>query len=102
VTTKSTSSGEISVNPDERWVKCATLCAYLDISDDTVTRRAVAWQDDPVPHKFRFTEMVLNEGKEPEKRYWFPDAKAFLRNPPPSQAARMAQRLSAKPSFHVP
>src|SRR3974390_903443 len=96
-----TRSLELEVDLNERWVRCSTLCNYLDISDDTVLRRAVPWQDDPVPHKFRFKELLLDGGGEPQKRYWFPDAVSFLRNPPPSRAAQAARRLSVTPAFHV-
>jgi hypothetical protein len=89
---------ELEIDPNERWVKCSTLCHYLDISDDTVTRRAIPWQDDHVPYKFRWKEFPLDEDKEPEKRYYFPDGLAFLRNPPP---AHRPQLLGVKPAFHV-
>jgi hypothetical protein len=89
---------EIEVDPSARWVRCVTLCNFLDISADTVARRATPWQETPVPHKFRFRELMLDAGAKPEKRYWFPDALSFLRNPPPSQLSR---RLSVAPVFHV-
>ena len=89
------------LNSNDRWVRCATICRYLDISDDTVSRRSHPWQDDPIPYRFRYKEMPLGADTAPEKRYWWPDVQAFLRNPPPSQAARAVQRLRVKAAFHV-
>jgi hypothetical protein len=89
---------EIEIDPNERWVKCATLCNYLDISDDTVARRATPWVEEHVPHKFRWKEMSLNEAAKPEKRYWFPDALAFLRQP---NTSRRVKSLDVTPVFHV-
>ena len=41
-------------------MKCATLWAYLDVSDDTVARRAIPWQDDPVPYNSRYPAKVFS------------------------------------------
>jgi hypothetical protein len=89
---------EIEIDPHDRWVKCATVCNYLDISDDTVLRRAVPWQDDPIPFKFRYKEMTLDAGGKPEKRYWLPDVVGFLRHPPTSQRSK---KLEFTPVFHM-
>ncbi len=78
-----------------RWVSCKTLCDYLDISDETVRRCRIPWQDDPVPHRFRYKDMKLREDAEPEKRYWLEDAEAFLSQPAPTP-----QTKKYTPVFH--
>src|ERR1700690_711991 len=66
------------------WVKCVTVADYLDVSRDTIERRAIEWDDKVgyVPHRFRYRLIELNEGKPGQRRYYFADAEAFLRNPP--------------------
>lgn len=75
---------------DERcWVKCKSMATFLDVSRDTIERRAIPWQEAPVPHRFRYKLLHLAEGTDPERRYYFPDAASFLHSPP-SQRRQVA------------
>lgn len=61
-----------------KWLSLSEAAAYLDVSDDTILRRKVEWQDDPVPNRIRFKWLKLDEDTRRERRYWPPDLEAML------------------------
>lgn len=69
---------------DARWVKGKSLAAFLDVSRDTIERRAVPWQESPVPHRFRFKLLQLDATTPPERRYFLRDAEQCLQDPAPN------------------
>jgi hypothetical protein len=79
------------------WVRAKTAADVVDVSRDTVERRGIPWQDHPVPHRLRYKLLRLSEETEPERRYYLPDLRNFLENPP----AR-AQPLRMVPQFKEP
>jgi hypothetical protein len=45
---------------------------------DTIERRAIPWQDDPVPGKLRYKHLKLGEETRQERRYCEEDLEALL------------------------
>ena len=43
------------------WLSRKGAAEKLDVSVDTVERRAIPWQDDPVPGKLRYKYLKLEE-----------------------------------------
>ena len=48
---------------------------YIDVSVDTISRRAIEWPKDgqPLPAKVRWKPLKLGEGTRQEHRYYVPD-----------------------------
>ncbi len=67
------------------WMRAKDAGGYLGVSRDTIERRALAWQDEPVKGRIRFKLLQL-EG-EPVRRYFKADVDALLRNPLASSGA---------------
>ena len=61
-----------------RWASLGGAAAYLDVSVDTIGRRAVAWQDTPVPGKIRYKLLTLGVDTRQERRYCVEDLEALL------------------------
>jgi hypothetical protein len=55
---------------------------YCFRSPDTVYRRAIPWQDDPIPYKFRWNFLKLDEDTEEGRRFLEGDVEALLFDPP--------------------
>lgn len=64
-----------------KWLSLSGSAEYLDVSTDTVLRRAVPWSDDYVPGKVRWKYLKLGEGTRQERRYWVEDLGAMLVKP---------------------
>ena len=79
---------------DARWVKAKSLAALLDVSRDTIERRAVAWQETPVPHRFRYKWLQLDPTTPPERRYFLRDAEQCLFDPTRPRTAAKGSALS--------
>lgn len=79
---------------DARWVKAKSLAALLDVSRDTIERRAVAWQETPVPHRFRYKWLQLDAATPPERRYFLRDAEQCLFDPTRPRNAAKGSALS--------
>ena len=60
------------------WLSRREAGKKLSVSPDTVERRGVEWQDEPVPHRVRYRFLVLDEDAEPERRYYEPDVEALI------------------------
>jgi integrase len=58
----------------------------IDVSTDTILRRAVPWQPEPVRHRIRYKLLVLDTGTRQERRYFASDVESLLSaNPVPSR-----------------
>ncbi len=51
---------------------------HIDVSADTILRRAIPWSDEPVPGKVRFKYLKLGVDTRQERRYYVPDLDALL------------------------
>ncbi len=60
------------------WLSLSSAAAHLDVSTDTVLRRAIPWSDDVVPGKIRWKFLKLGEDTRQERRYYAPDLDALL------------------------
>jgi len=60
------------------WLSLAKAAEYLDVSKDTVLRRAVEWTDEPVPGKVRTKYLVLGADTRQDRRYYLPDMERWL------------------------
>jgi hypothetical protein len=84
-----------------RWYAVAGAAAKLDCSTSSIERRAVEWQDEPVPFRFRYLLLVWDAGGEPERRYLESDLEAVLHEPkrlPAASRARLRPRF-LRPAF---
>lgn len=61
-----------------KWLSLSEAAEYLDVSDDTILRRATLWQDESVPNRIRFKYLKLDEDTRRERRYWVEDLDAML------------------------
>jgi hypothetical protein len=60
------------------WLSLAKAAEYLDVSKDTVLRRAVEWSDEPVPGKVRTKYLILGIDTRQDRRYFLPDMERWL------------------------
>ena len=63
------------------WLSLGSAAEYLDVSTDTILRRAVPWpkdNGDPIPGRIRYKKLMLGEKTRMERRYYKPDLEAFL------------------------
>ncbi len=67
-----------SENPWPNWLSLSSAAEFLDVSTDTVLRRAVEWTDSPIPGKLRYKCLKLGEGTRMERRYYRPDLETLL------------------------
>ena len=75
------------------WFRGKEGSEFVGISRDTLERRAIPWQPQPVPYKVRYKLLVLDEGAQPVRRYYRPDLEALLRE---SESAGLAVNLSPR------
>ena len=60
------------------WLSRKGAAEKLDVSVDTIERRAIPWQDDPVPGRLRYKHLKLGEETRQERRYCEEDLEALL------------------------
>ena len=60
------------------WKSLSSAAQHLDVSNDTILRRAVPWQDEPVEGRIRFKHLKLGADTRQERRYYVPDLDALL------------------------
>ena len=60
------------------WVSLGDAADYMGVSEDTVGRRAIPWQDTPSPGRLRYKLLKLGENTRMERRYYVPDLKALI------------------------
>ena len=63
---------------DCRWFALSSAAKYLDVSEDTINRRGIPWQECPVPGKLRWKPLKLGEGTRMERRYLRDDLEALF------------------------
>ncbi len=77
------------------WVSLAKAAEYLDVSKDTVLRRAIAWADEPVSGKVRTKYLVLGADTRRDRRYYVPDLERWLSASPQRNCGRARVGLVA-------
>lgn len=60
------------------WLSRREAARKISVSVDTIERRSVLWQDEPVPGKLRYKRLCLGEDTRQERRYFEPDIEALL------------------------
>ena len=60
------------------WLSRREAARKISVSVDTIERRSLPWQDEPVPGKLRYKYLKLGEDTWRERRYFEPDVEAFL------------------------
>ena len=60
------------------WLSRKGAAEKLDVSVDTIERRAIPWQDYPVPGRLRYKYLKLGEETRQERRYCEEDLEALL------------------------
>ena len=60
------------------WLSRKGAAEKLNVSVDTIERRAIPWQDDPVPGKLRYKCLKLGEETRQDRRYCEEDLEALL------------------------
>lgn len=68
----------IELSENCQWFSLSSAAKYLDVSEDTVNRRGIPWQDKPVPGKLRWKLLKLGEGTRMERRYFRDDLDGLL------------------------
>ena len=78
------------------WLKAKEAARKMSLSPDSIERRGVPWQEDPVPYRIRYKLLFLDEGSDGERRYFEPDCEALLRDPKPrSKGLQMVPQFEA-------
>lgn len=60
------------------WLSRREAARKISVSVDTIERRSVPWQEEPVPGKLRCKLLKLGEDTRQERRYFEPDVEALL------------------------
>jgi hypothetical protein len=60
------------------WLSRREAARKISVSGDTIERRAIPWQDEPVPGKIRWQFLKLGQNTWRDRRYFEPDIEAFL------------------------
>ena len=62
------------------WLALSGAAEYIDVSTDTISRRAVEWPKDNllVPGKVRYKHLKFGDATRQERRYYVPDLVAML------------------------
>ena len=61
-----------------KWLSRKGAAEKLDVSVDTIERRAIPWRDDSVPGKLRYKHLKLGEETRQDRRYFEADLEALL------------------------
>lgn len=68
-------------NQGNLWVSLGTATKLIDVSDDTIERRAMEWRPEPETHRIRYKLLVLGEYTRANRRYYLPDVIGLLQDP---------------------
>lgn len=60
------------------WLSRKQAAHKISVSVDTIDRRAIPWQEEPVPHRIRYKLLRLDDDTRQERRYFEPDLEALL------------------------
>ena len=66
------------MNSINYWLSRREAARKISVSVDSIQRRAIWWQDEPVPGKLRYKLLKLGEDTWRERRYFEPDVEALL------------------------
>ena len=78
------------------WMSGKEAADLVGVSRDAIERRAMPWQEDPIPFRVRFKLLQLDGATKPMRRYFKADVEALLRNPP-----RRDKGLCFSPRFNM-
>ncbi len=65
------------------WLTLSLAAQKLSVSECTISRRAIRWQDKPVRYRVRYKQLCLDEGSAAGRRYYEPDLEAMVVMPSP-------------------
>jgi|GEM_PF-1133227 len=68
------------------WLSVKEAAHKLDVSTDTIERRAIPWQPESQPYKVRYKNLVLDKGGNPTRRYYEPDLEKWMYEPRTTQS----------------
>ena len=60
------------------WLSRRHAAQKLSVSVDTIERRSIQWQAEPVPGKLRYKLLKLGADTRQERRYFEPDLELLL------------------------
>ena len=63
------------------WLSLKAAAAKISVSEDSIGRRAVPWQQSLVPQHVRYKLLKLDEGTRQVRRYFEPDLEALFVDP---------------------
>jgi hypothetical protein len=82
------------------WLSVRQAAQKLGVSTDTIERRRLEWQSEPVRFKVRFKLLVLDACGPAQRRYFEPDLDAFLFDPralPRGSKPKLVPRFAQSP-----
>ena len=62
----------------QNWLSRKGAAEKLDVSLDTIERRAIPWQDEPLAGKLRYKYLKLGDETRQDRRYCEEDVEALL------------------------
>lgn len=65
-----------------RWLSKREAASRVGVSTDTIERRAIPWQEQPVIFKVRYKLLQLGPDSDPVPRFFEADVEALLYDPP--------------------
>ena len=60
------------------WLSRKQAAAKISVSVDTIERRGIPWQKDPVPNRIRYKLLKLGDDTRQRRRFFEPDIEAML------------------------
>jgi len=60
------------------WLTRKKAAAKISVSEHTVDRRAIPWQEESVPFRLRYKILDLGSGTPEGRRYFEPDVESLL------------------------
>jgi hypothetical protein len=61
-----------------KWLSLSSAADFIDVSTDTIGRRAIRWQAEAQAGKIRYKLLRLGEDTRLERRYFIEDLDALL------------------------
>lgn len=66
------------MSQQSQWLSRSGASEYLDVSPDTVERRAIAWKSEPIEGRIRWKFLKLGDDTRQERRYYVADLESLL------------------------
>jgi hypothetical protein len=60
------------------WLSRKEAAAKISVSTETIDRRALAWQKEPMANRIRYKLLKLGDDTRKQRRYYEPDIEAML------------------------